>query len=548
MAIHTVNELLCFTSVQYDKLDRTNLNSILLDFYSREEVIFAKNVLLAECEKVNLSGAINEFKKNRIGANVEQKVVKDILDIWEVVDTEKGGKLETEFVASDVNRLPSADANKFTIQFLVSKIVQLEERGRLQQASLDNITESLTSLHHKLSPHSDESFPTTGLNTSLASPLPPLPPAPHEGAAVTGAGISTLDVIVINNRKRKSVDENATPYAPSKRGKGETPLPSSATEETAGTGGVASPAIATSLFTPSAEVDHIAASATLSANSSANPLANPLANLSANLSASALSSRPTASASLGQVSLPIAPASSSLDPASSPLAPASSSITPKSPSLTPASSVHAPAPSSVALSSSASDRLLDAAPTPETVSSLTSASTEIASAGNPLTPRNASRSRPEAGPKNTPKSFAAKAAELAARKDKFSLANARNQRNVTTVKGSAVKGVDSELEGVAPYVRDYWEISVTRLAETTTADQIKSHLHKKGIEVKDVFILSSKIKGTKSAKVRVLVEHKSRVKAPEIWPTHCRVSDWINLRKRTQNGPTEAPKSQGSRS
>ena len=95
------------------------------------------------------------------------------------------------------------------------------------------------------------------------------------------------------------------------------------------------------------------------------------------------------------------------------------------------------------------------------------------------------------------------------------------------------------MEGVAPYVKDYWEISVSRLKETATADKVKTHLHKHGIEVRDVFILSSKIRGTKAAKVRVALEQKDRFKNAEIWPTHCHVADWINFRKRPTKNPTD---------
>ena len=94
---------------------------------------------------------------------------------------------------------------------------------------------------------------------------------------------------------------------------------------------------------------------------------------------------------------------------------------------------------------------------------------------------------------------------------------------------------DDELEGVPPITRDFWDISVSRLKDTATADKVKSHLHKYGIEVKDVFILNSKILGTKSAKVRVAREHKDRAKSPDIWPEHCRIADWINFRKKADS-------------
>ena len=118
-------------------------------------------------------------------------------------------------------------------------------------------------------------------------------------------------------------------------------------------------------------------------------------------------------------------------------------------------------------------------------------------------------------------------------KKKWTLAKARNKKKIVTVTGSGVRGHDDDLEGVAPFVRDFWDISVSRLRETVTADKVRTHLHKHGIEVRDVFILSSKIRGTKAAKVRVALEQKDRVKSPEIWPQHCKVADWVNFRRKT---------------
>ena len=104
---------------------------------------------------------------------------------------------------------------------------------------------------------------------------------------------------------------------------------------------------------------------------------------------------------------------------------------------------------------------------------------------------------------------------------------------------------DDDLEGVAPIAKTYTEISVSRLKDSVTSDKVKVHLHKHGIEVRDVFILSSKINGTKSAKVRVAIEHKERAKSPDIWPEHCRVADWVNFKKKGRpvnvNGAVSGP-------
>ena len=104
------------------------------------------------------------------------------------------------------------------------------------------------------------------------------------------------------------------------------------------------------------------------------------------------------------------------------------------------------------------------------------------------------------------------------------LVKARKNKKSVTVIG---KENSSALKGVAPVSRNYWDLSVSRLAESTTDDQVKRHLQNHGIEVKEVFVFASKIRGTKSAKVRVSIEHRDKAKNGELWPLYCRIQDWI---------------------
>ena len=117
---------------------------------------------------------------------------------------------------------------------------------------------------------------------------------------------------------------------------------------------------------------------------------------------------------------------------------------------------------------------------------------------------------------------------------------ARNKKKIVPVTGQVVKGNDDDLEGVPPVIRDFWDLSVSRLKETATADKVKTHLQKYGIEVREVFILSSKIRGTKSAKVRVAREHRDRAKSPDIWPQHCRIADWVHFKKKDRSATASA--------
>ena len=93
-------------------------------------------------------------------------------------------------------------------------------------------------------------------------------------------------------------------------------------------------------------------------------------------------------------------------------------------------------------------------------------------------------------------------------------------------------GAPSTLEGVAPpKKRDFWEISVSRLTEGTTADKVKTYLQGKGVEVRETFVFPSKIRGTVAARVRVDLDHKAKVLDPSTWPPHIRVQSWIQKRR-----------------
>ena len=64
-------------------------------------------------------------------------------------------------------------------------------------------------------------------------------------------------------------------------------------------------------------------------------------------------------------------------------------------------------------------------------------------------------------------------------------------------------------------------MSASRLEDSATPGRVKRLLQGHVIEVKEVFVFASKIKGTKAAKVRVDIDHKERAKDGKIWP------DWI---------------------
>ena len=100
-------------------------------------------------------------------------------------------------------------------------------------------------------------------------------------------------------------------------------------------------------------------------------------------------------------------------------------------------------------------------------------------------------------------------------------------------------GQSSVLESVQKPKRDFWEVAVSRLKDDTTVERIKSHCHGKGIEVKDIFLIPSKNKGTISAKVRVDLAHKDRALDANNWPSGLRISSWLYKPKKGRNGANQ---------
>ena len=597
MSRYTVNELLCFATSQFDKLDRNVLNSTLIDFYSQQEIFDAKQILLAECDKLSLNADINESRKKRIGQNVEQKLLKDILDIWQVIDSEKGGNLETVFVASNPMRLPSMNAENCNLQFLVSSILKLQEQSKVQEDSLTNLGVSVNALHEKFS---SDSF----------SPL-------------------------IAKRKRHFLDSTAQPFIPSKiRKEGDSahPLVQSLSRSalTPTAQDLASAAPDLSLAAPglsavvpgltseppgltsaapdltsaapdltsaapdltSAAPDLTSAAPNLTPVTTTHTLTTPihisatpvLSSLATPIFTSALAPVLTSSAAPVFVSsaTPVFTSPALGSTSTSPIisASASSSLTgPDCPSPT-------AGPASVASLTGRFEEAIAAATavgeaskthTNEIVSSAVKsarkakkaaksaakaaqasqaiATAKASTAANKKAEAEAAAAKAKSlreGVSNslsaetlaatansievtnsvvTSLSSSSSSSSLPANKERFGkswLDAVREKRKTETIIGCKEGG---DLEGVAPRIKDFWDLFISNLSDKATDFQIKSHLQSHGIEVKEVWILNSKKKGTKSAKARIAIEHKEKAKQSSVWSKFIRVQDWVRKPK-----------------
>ena len=436
-----INECLCFITKQYDNLNKVNLTSSL-DFYQLKVLVDAKEIIVAEYEKVGDANNIKSFKTKRKenSPGAKSKVIKDILDIWDVVDTTLAGKLGVTFVAADPNQLPSVNADQFNLQFLIGAINKLQDEVKQQRGSLEGITQSLTAVHTRL-----DSFSSVDSRSTEK----------QESSTFHSVNKDSVIEVRKNGKRRLSGDEEREKFnaSASKRIATETTLVSSTPLATEGT----------TFF----------------------------------LSSSASSPAPL-------VLQPSRPA---------PLLASLLTLPPPSPSNTALNPPSAPHPLLV-------PELL---PVPQEVSTSTSNSPPTLPPVKALLPPDTGKSIP------TPKDSYATTADTA--KEKWTLFQARKKKKIVPVVGSGT-GEGNILEAIPrPPPRDYWEISISRIKDTSTEDQVRRQLHNHGIEVRKITLFPSKIKGTKAGRICVAREHRDRVKDAKVWPAGCQVADWIHKPK-----------------
>ena len=71
-----VNEFLCFLSVQFDKIERDRLITILTETYGFRAALEAKDTLIAECKKVTKSW--RQVQKKKLSSKKEKKKEKEV--------------------------------------------------------------------------------------------------------------------------------------------------------------------------------------------------------------------------------------------------------------------------------------------------------------------------------------------------------------------------------------------------------------------------------------------------------------------------------------
>ena len=144
-----------FLSSQYDKLDRSNINTIILEFYTLIEIETSKKVLISEWDKIHITDAISEFKKERKKTRSIEKNKEKCRKTYLTFGMSQMSKMEERLFLNSSPLNPSINAAKFNLQFLISSILELQENVTEEQNSIGSLTNVVTRIHRRLDVVSD---------------------------------------------------------------------------------------------------------------------------------------------------------------------------------------------------------------------------------------------------------------------------------------------------------------------------------------------------------------------------------------------------------
>ena len=525
MSTITISEPLCFVSNQTGKIDRTNLSVLLQDFYEIDELIASKKTLISECKRINITNDISESTKKRNNTkstdDLKEKVVKDILDIWEFVDLNHAGEFSTQFVALNTNRLPSGNSETLNVQYLNQSLNKIVEFLSVHQNAIGLLSTQVSKIHCRLDVISvpETSVHVNDIRLNESSSLTPQPDALRPILQGKRNLNPSTPSFIPTKKAKSTVISNSTNASPF--------LPTSDSVLLPVTGVTVVEAAADQSASPQ-DCISFSSSTAKAVEAAAVPSASPQDCIS--FSSSATAAADTAAETAATTSSELAVTAESACPnISLDLPAAAASTTTTTISNSPTQSVIEEALEAAKGVAKSTRVITELLPFIQEVNSSVSPSF-LHLPPPPLTPPrfrkegNSDRSTLLLSPLFAPPtSFADTARGL---KD-----NGGDWKTKTRRKGNrklATTGTNSKatLKGVPPISRHTAQFAVYRFEETTKAEDIRQHLHKEGIEVKDVWMLGSTIKGTKTAKIRVDREHEKKAKNPSIWPIHCHIRDW----------------------
>ena len=120
------SNLLCFVVNKFNKVPLRPLKSLVIDFFSANDVAEGKETLLKELDNIRIDNLPRVSRRRRDSLDKGILDVEDIISLITFLDENQHIKLLPKFVATSPDAMPSAHLVGGDLEFLVEKLSKLE--------------------------------------------------------------------------------------------------------------------------------------------------------------------------------------------------------------------------------------------------------------------------------------------------------------------------------------------------------------------------------------------------------------------------------------
>jgi len=188
---------LCFLTNKFGKEQVKLLKSALIDFYSVDELISAKQQLLKDVDKVNAGISLPHIPQQRQGENRGLRSVDDMIAILTVLDEHKSLATLPAYVADGPDKMPSLRLYEGDFGILLSMLRKMSDQLAMNGSAITALARDVNMLQAAVRPPESCSGPP--VPARRPQPQQSIQPQPH------------TSTVSVNNHAGQSVNRSAEP-------------------------------------------------------------------------------------------------------------------------------------------------------------------------------------------------------------------------------------------------------------------------------------------------------------------------------------------------
>jgi len=142
-----ISELLCFLRKNYDTQSVSQLKAVIVNFYSDDELMASKEILLKATMKAIEAASISvdlPRLPRRQGEKKGKQTTDDILKLMAVIDERDLFDALPRFVAEDISRIPYINADTSSLISMMRKMEAFEQRMIIVEQSVGKLSHSVS--------------------------------------------------------------------------------------------------------------------------------------------------------------------------------------------------------------------------------------------------------------------------------------------------------------------------------------------------------------------------------------------------------------------